>query len=371
MTIFKSNRDAYRHGAKTLPAEFFTSPEIFNLEREKIYQHYWVCLGHESKLARGEYYLQNVMGDNLIVLRDYQDVVRVFFNTCRHRGSVLCQEPSGKLANSIVCEYHNWTYALDGKLIGAPGMKNVLGFSFDENGMRRVPLEICEGFMFINLSRGEVEPFAVQYAPMIERLQSWDMGELQIVHSAAAVIRANHKMAKANFHECLHCPASHKLFNTFVNYTNAAHDLTEGPFLGGYMDIKDGESVTMSRKMCALPMSAQESQTTRRGWYYTAEANWLINKHPEYIMNHHLFPISPNETLVVSEWLFSKEAIGRPDFHPEEAIEIWSITNAEDWHPCEINQRGIESGGYQPGWYAENESILIAFDDQIRKVLGR
>lgn len=369
--VFKSNRDAYVAGSRTLRPEFYTSPEIFDLEMEKIYRHFWICLGHESKLPKGEYYLQQIIGNNLIVLRDHQGVVRVFYNTCSHRGSVICQAQSGKLKNSLQCEYHEWTYGLDGRLLTARFMKDVKEFKFEENGLIPVPLHIQDGFMFINLSKGEVEPFEEQYAPMMPKFNDWNGKNLRVVKSVSAKVRSNWKNPFSNFNECGHCPGSHKLFNTFVNYTSAEHDLTEGPFLGGYMDIKDGESITMSRHMCALPISKEEVNGANRGWYYSALPNTLWNKHRDYIMVHHLFPISANETVIMTGWLFHEEAIGREDFRPEEAIKAWTITNEEDWHLCEINQLGQEAGGNKPGWHAPNESLLIAFDREIERLLSK
>ena len=149
----------------------------------------------------------------------------------------------------------------------------------------------------------------------------------------------------------------------------AEHDLTEGPFLGGYMEILNGESVTMSRKLCALPLSLADTKGASKGWYYSGP-NALWNKHIDYIMVHNLFPISPTETEIVTEWLFNAEAFGQPGFDPDQAIDAWTITNGEDWELCRKNQLGMETGADEPGWHATNESMLIAFDNHIRKMIG-
>lgn len=370
--IFRSNLEAYEDGSRTLTPNYYTSAEIFEREKEKIFRHFWLSLGHESGLALGTYRLQQVVGNNLIVLKDYQGVVRVFYNTCRHRNTVLCDEPEGglgKLNQTIQCRYHQWTYLLNGKLLPPRIMKGVDAFKAEDNGLIEVPLHIQEGTIFINLSRGEIEPFEEQYAPMIPKFREWNGKNLKVIHSVTARIRANHKLVVSNFQECGHCERNHELFNSFVDSSAAAHDLTEGAFLGGYMEILNGESITMSRRMCALPLSPADAKGVSRGWYYSAP-NTLWNKHRDYIMVHNLFPISPTETEIVTEWLFNAEAVGRRNFDPMQAVEAWTITNNEDWELCRLNQLGMESGPNEAGWHATNESMLIAFDNEIRKLIG-
>ena len=162
MSTFKNNRQAYVEGSRTLPPSYYTDPQIFEQEKEKIFRHFWLGLGHESGLVKGTYRLQHVIGNNLIVLKDHNGVVRVFHNTCRHRNTVLCEEPNGNLNQTIQCPYHQWTYRLNGQLLPPKIMKEVDAFKAEENGLIAVPLHIQDGFMFVNLSRGLVEPFEVQ-----------------------------------------------------------------------------------------------------------------------------------------------------------------------------------------------------------------
>lgn len=365
---FKSNAEAYVAGSRTLEPKYYTDQGIFEIEKERIFRHYWLCLGHESGLEKGNYRLQQVIGNNLIVLKDHKGVMKVFYNTCRHRNTLLCEAPTGKLNQTIQCPYHQWTYKLDGKLILPKIMKGVEGFNLEDNGLMPVPLHIQNGFIFINLAEdeGDVEPFEKQYAPMIPKFREWNGQNLKVVHSVTAIIRANYKLTVTNFQECGHCESNHKLFNTFVDNAAAAHDLREGPFLGGYMDILNGESITMSRRLCAVPLSPNDTRVVNQGWYYSAP-NTLWNKHRDYIMVHHLFPISPTETMIVTEWLFNKDAADGPGYDPQQAIEAWSITNAEDWELCRLNQLGMESGATEAGWHAPNESMLVAYDNWIRE----
>ncbi len=126
--VFRKTTESFTAGAQTLPQCYFVSSEVFAEEETEIFARQWVCVGHDSQLARpGDYFVQDVAGESLIVARDQKGAVRGFHNVCRHRGTRLCEEANGHCA-AIQCPYHAWTYALDGRLVGAPHMDTVPGF---------------------------------------------------------------------------------------------------------------------------------------------------------------------------------------------------------------------------------------------------
>jgi len=116
-------------GARTLPRKYYVAPEIFAEEGEKIFTRRWLCVGREDRIAApGDYVLQQVGTESIIVLRDQDGVVRAHYNVCRHRGTRLCEAQSGRFSETIQCPYHAWTYALDGRLIRAPSASEIEGF---------------------------------------------------------------------------------------------------------------------------------------------------------------------------------------------------------------------------------------------------
>src|SRR6266705_1126270 len=126
-TLRKSANDT-TSGDKSLPQKYFVSPEIFAEEQKEIFAKQWLLIGHQSQIANsGDYIVQQVNGESLIVIRDKDEEIHGFFNVCRHRGTRLIQDDKGRCA-AIQCPYHAWTYGLDGRLIGAPHMDEVPGF---------------------------------------------------------------------------------------------------------------------------------------------------------------------------------------------------------------------------------------------------
>ena len=170
MTFLKTV-ESYHQGARTLAGRYYTAPEVFADEQERIFRRHWICVGRDATLAApGDYFLVEVAGESIIILRDQSGERRAYYNVCRHRGTRLCEATTGRLSETIQCPYHAWTYALDGRLIGAPHMNEVEGFDKKSYPLHRVALQEWAGFLFVNL-----DPHAVTaeqwFAPLHGRFE--------------------------------------------------------------------------------------------------------------------------------------------------------------------------------------------------------
>ncbi len=361
MSTFFKTGEHFTAGSLTLPQQFYVSDEVFRREQERIFRRYWLCAGHQSRIPdAGDYFLLNIFNESLIILRDKQGTVCAFYNVCRHRGTRICEAAEGRFSGSLQCSYHAWTYGLDGRLIGAPFMKEVKEFRWEDYPLRAAPVRIWEGLIFVYLGMDQPEPFEQTYAALVGRFQPWNMDALKSHRRVVYDVKANWKYIFQNFNECYHCPTIHPLLNKFTDYTSGTNDLIEGPFLGGYMDILN-ESMTVTGRACAMPLG-DLGQDAPRAYYYSILPNLLLNVHPDYVMFHLVMPDAPVHCTITSEWLFRAEAFGRDDFRPEEAVQFWDETNLQDWHVCELGQLGVSSQAYAPGWYTPRESLLAAFD---------
>jgi Rieske 2Fe-2S family protein len=164
----------------------------------------------------------------------------------------------------------------------------------------------------------------------------------------------------------------HPTLSKVSPYDSAENDLTEGPFLGGFMKINKGKSLTMSGNACARAVgNAEGEEEKERVFYYSIFPNMLLSMHSDYVMVHQLWPQSPDRTLVVCDWFFHPEAAGvsDPSYNPDDAIEFWDMTNKQDWHVCELSQQGIGSRAYTPGPYSPRESIPAAWDREYLRYL--
>jgi len=380
---FRKTAETFQADAKALPQRYFISPDVFAEEQEKIFSRQWVLVGHQSRIAHaGDYFVSKVANESLIVIRDKRGEIRGFYNVCRHRGSRLIENTNGQLSGAIQCPYHAWTYGLDGRLLGAPHMDDVPGFNKGDYPLHAVNVALWEGFIFVNLANsGALTSVLSQregrkqdgfvsledwFAPLNGKFSHWNMSILQPAKRIEYDVRANWKLMFENYSECYHCPGVHPQLQKISPYDSAENDLTEGPFLGGFMRLAKGRSLTMSGNACALGIADKEEEgeeAKHRVFYYSIFPNMLLSLHPEYVMVHQLWPQSPERTLIVCDWLFHPDAFSRKDFRPEDAIEFWDMTNKQDWHVCELSQQGISSRAYQPGPYSSRESIPAAWDE--------
>jgi Rieske 2Fe-2S family protein len=359
-------------GARTLPREFYTSPEIFGDEMEHIFMGRWLCVGREDRIPDpGDYFLQQVGTESIIVLRDQEGGARAFYNVCRHRGTRLCEAPAGQLDATIQCPYHAWTYALDGRLLGAPSAGEIERFDKADWPLFAVPVAAWEGYLFINLA-DDPEPFEQAWAPLIGRFVRFNLPNLEVARTIEYDVRSNWKLLFQNYSECYHCGPVHPALSKLTPPTSGENDLHEGPFTGGFMVMSRGaESMTMSGRACGVPVGDLPAEDMNRVYYYAIFPNMLLSLHPDYVMFHTLWPQATDRTLISCSWLFHPATLGDPTFDPDDGVAFWDMTNKQDWHICEQSQLGVQSRAYRPGPYSKRESLSVQFDREVLRSLNR
>ena len=139
-----------------LHKDIYISPDVFELEMERIWGNAWVYIGHDSQVPKaGDYITLNYGRMPVVMVRDRQDQVHVLHNRCGHKGAKLVDQPCGKV-NAFRCCYHGWTYKLDGTLVGVPHMAGYEGTGFDKSdpqySMASLRSESHRGFVFATLN---------------------------------------------------------------------------------------------------------------------------------------------------------------------------------------------------------------------------
>ena len=114
---------------------------MFDWEREEIFFRDWIAVGRAEEVPDPtSFVLKDVFGENIIVVRGRDNVVRAFYNVCRHRGTAVEERECGK-AVRFQCVYHAWIYDLDGKLIRAKHTEDLEDFSFETFGLAPIRCE--------------------------------------------------------------------------------------------------------------------------------------------------------------------------------------------------------------------------------------
>ena len=217
LIIDDSERGVFRYHRSSL-----TSSRILELERERIFDRCWLYLGHESEVERpGDYRRRTVAGRPLFFVRGRDEQVRVFLNTCPHRGALICRHDEGN-ARVFQCFYHAWTFSTDGELVGMPDAAGY-GKAFDreEMGLRSPPrVDSYRGFYFVSFNE-HVEDLRTYLAGAREYIDlladQSDAGMKVSRGSHRFSIRSNWKLMSENGIDGYHLMPVHQTYFEYIN----------------------------------------------------------------------------------------------------------------------------------------------------------
>jgi len=370
MRAFLKTTETFAPGALSLPGRYYTGQDVFAAEREAIFASHWTCVGRAEEIENpGDFFLTRIADESVIVLRDDDGHARAFYNVCRHRGTTICVNDSGNLSGRLRCPYHGWTYDLKGRLMAAPLMDEVPEFDASAYPLHSIPVEVCEGFIFITLA-GQPQPFAEAVETHLANFRPWALSELRAARRIEYDVAANWKIIIENYSECYHCPLVHPEFTRKVHPRSGRNDGVEGPLLGGFMNLKAGAlSLTRTGARCGPALGTVAGEDLRRVYFYALFPNMTISLHPDYVMTFTLRPIDAGRTTVHTEWLFPKSALAQNSCLPDEAVQFWDGTNREDWTICALLQQGVRSRSYRPSPLSSTESLPAAFDRHLLRAL--
>jgi Rieske 2Fe-2S family protein len=348
---------------RMLPAEAYTDDAVLTWERRHLFAETWVCAGRSADLADpGDRRALRVGDDSVVLVRGDDGVLRGFYNVCRHRGHELQPVDTVVRRNAIHCPYHAWTYDLDGTLKFTPRFDAPQGFDPADHPLTPVRTEEWCGWVFVNAS-GDARPLAEHLGDLDDEMRRWAPERLVVAASHSYEIDANWKLPIENYHECFHCPAIHPQF-CVVSPPNSGDNSIghDGMWIGGWMVLADGcETMSFDGRSEGVFLPDVDETWRQRVHYIGLLPNLLISPHPDYVMTHRFEPLAPNRTLIECQWLFDPAAVAQPGFDPAYAVDLWDVTNRQDWTACEGVQRGVSSRGFRPGPFGEDEDAVTQF----------
>jgi Rieske 2Fe-2S family protein len=361
-------RRPYR-GATLLPGRAYHDAAIHEWEREQFFRGDWMAVAREDEAREpGTYFLTELDGEEIVVVRGRDGELRAFYNVCRHRGTAVVEDASGKVVR-FQCPYHAWIYDLDGRLIRAKHTEDLDGFSLETSGLVPIHLETWQGFVFLNLS-DDAAPLADQLGDLVENLGRFSFDRLRPARRMDYDVAANWKFIAENYSECYHCPGLHPQLNKLTPYDLGGDFETNGAWQGGWMELTEGaETMALDggqgSRRGRPAMAGITPEDERRIYYYVVWPTTFLSIHPDYLLVHRLIPNGPSRTKIICELLFEPETMARPDFDPSDAIAFWDLTNSQDWHVCELQQRGTASRSWVAGRYSNQEASVHAFDQMV------
>ena len=326
---------------RTLHPACYTDPEHFRREKNTLIASTWQFAGHRSQLAKpGDYFCIEIAGESLFCILDRGGEVRTFYNVCQHRAHELVKG-SGN-ARRLVCPYHSWTYALDGKLISGPNLKSVPGIAVNEICLTSVKTEIFLGFIFVNLDP-DAEPMETWFPNVRRELAEFvpQLDKLRPLQWIEVEERCNWKVAVENYSECYHCRINHPTFASGV-IKPETYDIQPQ----GYCLRHTTECQNLERMSYPIDPEANEHAGDYSSWFLWPMFSFQV--YPGNVLNtYHWQPLAADRVRVFRGWYTI-------DGEESEVIRALAeqdreTTVAEDIRLVESVQRGLNSRGYRPG----------------------
>lgn len=205
----------FMEGATCLQASYYIDQAQFEREIESCFRAGWISIGATQQVPHaGDVLPVYAAGEPLIVTRDTQNQVHVFYNICRHRGLKLVDgELPQNCSGLLRCPYHRWGYALDGRLMVTPygdGSRDSAPDNTTKETSSLLPVRfaVWADVIFVNLS-GNAQPFDDFIAPLQQRWRQYDLSLLRLAYSNKYLVSSNWKFACENFLDTYHVPWVH------------------------------------------------------------------------------------------------------------------------------------------------------------------
>jgi phenylpropionate dioxygenase-like ring-hydroxylating dioxygenase large terminal subunit len=200
--------------------DVYLSPELFDLEMERLWPSAWTYVGHDSQVPNcGDFLTVNIARQPLLMLRGSDGTVRVLLNRCAHKGSRIVGAGSGNCGRVLRCSYHGWTYALDGSLRTVPMKSGYADAEFSRSEAARgltavANVAIYRGFVFARLSGtglGFEEYFGDSLTSIDNLADRAPAGRLEVAGAPLRYMHnSNWKMFVENLNDTMHPMVAHE-----------------------------------------------------------------------------------------------------------------------------------------------------------------
>ncbi len=367
-----------------LDQSFYTDPDIYALEIERVINRNWIMAGHQSELPEpGDFKVFTLANESAIIVHGSDGELKAFANVCRHRGSLVCLEKNGS-TRKFTCPYHGWMYDIDGNLTAARSMSS--DFDKSDYGLNKVSLEVIGGLIFVCFSD---DPPGVESCrrDMAEPLALFDFENLKVAAYRDYDIPANWKLAVENYQECYHCATSHPEYA--LMHTLMVDRRRRAPLQDHMLEkmeacgLKNIEVWAYDKDQPEGEMGYQYSRTALFEGYLSGSKEGkplapLLGKLTDYDGGGSDFGFGPFSFLLVYSdhavayvfspvdhynskceiyWLVRGDAEEGKDYDVDELVWLWDVTTHADKTIIVNNWKGVQSKYYKPGPFSEQESL--------------
>jgi choline monooxygenase len=332
-------RDLPLSEASTIPADWYTDARVLDLEQRSVFSRAWLVAGRVDQLTRpGQYItLDTPSGEPVVLVRGTDDVLRGFFNVCRHHAAAVMSDPEGS-ATHLRCPYHGWTYGLDGTLKGTPDFAGVCNFDRSANGLVPIEVGVWEQWVFVKVA--EDGPALEEFigADLQARFPSSEVASLHWMERRAYTVDCNWKVFVDNFLDGgYHVPHLHKGLDSVLDYSSYT--------------IENGGRFCLQSSPMVASGADQRTGAVRigeRALYFWLYPNFMINCYTGAMDTNLVIPRGPDHTEVIFDFYFA-DVSDTARARNLESIAVSEQIQDEDVAICASVQRGLHSRAYRAG----------------------
>jgi choline monooxygenase len=327
--------------ALTIPASWYTDESLYQLELQTVFARSWQIICRADQLQNPGHYVTADFGNEpIVVVKGSDNVVRGFFNVCRHHAAAVMTEPEGK-ANQLRCPYHGWTYSLEGELKGTPDFAGVCNFDRAANGLVPVETAVWEKWVFVRAETdGEQQPPLNDFLgeDLTGQIRPLELGNLHWMERRHYAFDCNWKVFVDNYLDGgYHVPHLHKGLDSVLDYSKYT--------------IENGEHYCLQWSPIVSEGAEAQTGAVRKGdraLYYWLYPNFMINWYQGAMDTNLVIPRGVDKTEVIFDFYFPDVSESSRERN-RASIEVGQRIQDEDVAICKSVQRGLGSRAYGAG----------------------
>ncbi|HEY2057450.1 MAG TPA: aromatic ring-hydroxylating dioxygenase subunit alpha [Amycolatopsis sp.] len=193
-----------------IPKERYISKEWLAAEYKRLWPQVWQMACRLEQIPHtGDYYEYLIGDQSILVVRESEDSVKAFRNSCPHRATRI-RSGTGNTEDELRCPFHGWAWKLDGSILEIPDADDFAPecLSRKDLTLSAVHVGLWGGFVFLTMAENP-QPLLDFLGPVAEGLAPFEVDKMRLLRHRTTVMDCNWKVGLAAFNEAYHLEATH------------------------------------------------------------------------------------------------------------------------------------------------------------------
>ncbi|MEE9417547.1 MAG: aromatic ring-hydroxylating dioxygenase subunit alpha [Acidimicrobiales bacterium] len=326
----------------------YASAEFFELEKQRVFERAWVCVGIADDVSEPGRLIARTIGNrSIIITRGSDGELRGFYNSCRHRGTELV-ESDCDIVNTIRCPYHRWGYGVDGTLQSTPLFEDVPRADFDKADFGLIPVRVATwGVLLFACLDSETPLLDDWLGDLPDRMAGYQLDQWHKRAEQTVDIDANWKLISENYQEYYHLPWVHPELAKVSRVVDHYRYQGAGMYCGQSTTPISGDD--RNDWLTLPPAAGLDDSDAVSGRFVAIFPNVLLSVLPNHAWVMRFDPASPGHTVETCTLLLPPSTGEVSDADIEPTVSFWLDINAEDIDIVQRGQRGLARGSVPPG----------------------